>query len=46
MVGEKKRNVYRKKRKGKPYAGKQNYAKSSSVFEENNPSTSQEISSN
>ena len=46
MVGGKKRTVYRKKRKGKLFAGKQKYAKSPNVSQENKPITSQENSSN
>ena len=45
MAGRKKRTVYRKKRKGKPFSGKQKHDKTPSVSGENQPSTSQENSS-
>jgi hypothetical protein len=45
MVGRKKRTVYRKKRKGKPFSGKQKHDKTPSVSGGNQPRTSQENSS-
>ena len=44
MVGQKKRSVYRKQRKGKAFTGKQKHEKTPSVSGENQPSMSQENS--
>ena len=44
MVGKKKRTVYRTKRKGKPFSGKQKQDKTRSNSGQNQPSTSSSVS--